>query len=239
MGVALAIALTIGTRLFPLLAVPTILSVTLTVVQVKTGNLAMALVFPWRISAVLVPVATAIILYRIAWLATPWPDQGRWLVRLAGLAALTVTAAVVYGGVRENPRGTLYDLPATDAAEVPLYTFVRDHREPGDVYLVPSALRPKDSAVGWDLQRFRLATGAAIYIDRKAIPYKDVEVLEWDRRIKQAERWYAADDWDAVHDDLVKEGLTHVVVPAEMAAPSATLWPLYADKHYAVYRVRR
>jgi hypothetical protein len=239
LGLLLAIVLTLGTRLFPLLAIPTLLGVALTAVQIRTGNLSLALIFPWRISAVLMPAALAVIVARLVWLATPWPDQGRWLVKVAGFAALVGTAAVVYGGIREAPHGRLYDLPAADAAEVPPYRFVRDHREPGDVFLLPAALRPTGSAVSWDLQRFRLLTGATVYVDRKAIPYKDVEVIEWYRRIKQAERWYAADDWDAVHDDLVKEGVTHVVVPTDIAAPSATLWPQYADEHYHVYRVRR
>jgi Domain of unknown function (DUF6798) len=239
MWVGLAIALTIGTRLFVLLAVPTILAVVLTIVQVQTGGDALALVFPWRISAVLVPVATAVIVYRLVWLATPWPDQSRWLAALAGPAGLLLTAAVVAGGVREGPRGSLYDIPATNAAEVPLYNFVRDHREAGDLYLTPSATRPRDSAVSWDLQRFRLLTGQPVYVDVKSIPYKDVEVLEWFRRVEQAEAWYGADDWDKVHDDLVAAGITHVVVPSSTAAPSATLWPVYADEHYHVYRVRR
>jgi hypothetical protein len=93
--------------------------------------------------------------------------------------------------------------------------------------------------VSWDLQRFRLLTGQPIYVDVKAIPYKDVEVLEWFHRVEQAEKWYAADDWDAVHDDLVAAGITHVVVPTGTTAPAATLWPVYADGHYEVYRVRR
>ncbi|HEY1380721.1 MAG TPA: DUF6798 domain-containing protein [Gemmataceae bacterium] len=237
--VGLAIALSMGTRLFPLLAIPTLGAVALTVAQVMTGNLALALVFPWRVSAVLVPVATAVILTRLVRGLTPWPDQGRWLVRLVPVAAAALLAVMVYGGIVEAPRGTLYDLPATDAAELPLYAFVRDHREPGDVYLTPAATRPKGTAVSWDLQRFRLLTGATEYVDVKAIPYKDVELLEWFRRVQQAERWYAANDWDAVHDDLVAAGVTHVVVPTSEAAPSATLWRVYAGPTYCVYRVRR
>jgi hypothetical protein len=239
MWVGLALALAFGSRLFVVFAVPTILGVILTVVQVQTGNVELALVFPWRISAVLVPVATAVIVYRLVWLATPWPDQSRFLAAIAGPVALLLTAAVVAGGVREGPKGTLYDIPVTNEAELPLYNFVRDHREPGDLYLTPAATRPKDSAVSWDLQRFRLLTGQPIYIDVKAIPYKDVEVLEWFRRVEQAEKWYGADDWDAVHDGLVAAGITHVVLPTNTAGPSATLWPAYADEHYHVYRVRR
>ena len=96
------------------------------------------------------------------------------------------------------------------------------------------------SVVPSQLQRFRLATGAAIYVDVKAIPYKDVEVLEWYRRLEQARRWYAAHDWDAVHDELVKAGVTHVVVPTADAPTNAkTLEREFADGAYSVYRVRR
>ena len=31
------------------------------------------------------------------------------------------------------------------------------------------------------LQRFRLHTGAPIFVDVKSIPYKDVDVIEWPR----------------------------------------------------------
>ena len=41
-----------------------------------------------------------------------------------------------------------------------------------------------------DLQRFRLFTGVPIYVDFKSIPYKDTEVLEWFRRLKQCSEWY-------------------------------------------------
>src|ERR1043166_8012358 len=63
--VALGLVLVWGTPLFVVLAVPTGLAAILTVVQAVTGNEALALLFPWRISAVLVPIATTIILSRL------------------------------------------------------------------------------------------------------------------------------------------------------------------------------
>ena len=81
--------------------------------------------------------------------------------------------------------------------------FVRLNKEPGDVYFLPVKLpdrskkprgfvhslsadfkpmpaRKQDSRlIASDLQQFRLHTGAPIYVDFKAIPYKDVEVIEW------------------------------------------------------------
>src|SRR5262249_28632683 len=63
--VMLGIILSWRTRLFAVLAVPFLLSVLLTLVQVATHSDALALLFPWRISAVLVPVATTVVLSRL------------------------------------------------------------------------------------------------------------------------------------------------------------------------------
>jgi hypothetical protein len=88
------------------------------------------------------------------------------------------------------------------------------------------------------LQRFRLLTGAAIYVDVKSIPYKDVEVLEWHNRVEQVKRWYAANDWDAIHDELAKAGITHVVIPTAAAPAKATTIALESgDAAYQLYRV--
>jgi hypothetical protein len=248
--IALGIALSLRTRLFPLLAIPSLIALVLTIVQVKTGNLGLALIFPWRISAVLVPVATAVILARIVELATPWPDQSRFLVKVAGVAAAALLAVVVVGGVFESRRNTLYPIAVSEA---PLLAFIRDHHAPGDVYLIPASapkpaaspvngmpsLQPGGSTVLWDLQRFRLLAGAAIFVDSKAIPYKDEEVLEWHRRVQQAEHWFTANDWDAEAGSLIKEGITHVVMPAATDVGDwASLVPVYADKAYHVYKVR-
>ena len=66
-----------------------------------------------------------------------------------------------------------------------------------------------------DLQRFRLVTGAAIYVDFKSVPYLDTDVIEWQHRMRRCEAWYAG-DWTAlgrVHE-LRDAKITHVVAPA-------------------------
>ena len=89
------------------------------------------------------------------------------------------------------------------------------------------------------MQRFRLWTERPIYVDFKAVPYKDVEVLEWRRRMAQCEAWYARPVWDAaVRDELRREGVTRVVAPAGRDLSGEALEPAYADAHYRGYRVR-
>jgi hypothetical protein len=140
-----------------------------------------------------------------------------------------------------------------DQAEEPLLGFIREHPQAGDVYLIPAGVpkrgasgsgglasaQPGGSTISWDLQRFRLLAGAAVYVDSKSIPYKDAEVLEWHRRVQQVEKWYAANDWDGHHADLIAAGITHVILPAATDIGEwATLTRVYADKAYHVYKVR-
>jgi hypothetical protein len=72
-----------------------------------------------------------------------------------------------------------------------------------------------------DLARFRLATHARLFVDFKAIPYQDADVIEWHRRVTACERWYATADWDAsgVMDEVAGEGITHVIVPIDHKVP--------------------
>ena len=54
------------TRLFVPLAIPAVASAILTVIQVLTKNNSLALLFPWRFSVVLMPVAVAVLLAKLA-----------------------------------------------------------------------------------------------------------------------------------------------------------------------------
>src|SRR5262249_46612270 len=50
-------------------------------------------------------------------------------------------------------------------------------QDPIDQYLVPL-----------DFEQFRIKSGRPIFVDSKSHPYKDIEVIEWKRRIGVAEQ---------------------------------------------------
>src|SRR5262249_20715848 len=162
------------------------LALALTLVQVATGSDTLALLFPWRISSVLVPVATTVVLARLA--AVPVPLLEGPAARVASVAVVAVLAA---GGIwiSVNRLG----LSSSDD-EVGMLNFVRQNKAPGDVYLIPVSVpeltgtakgssssdfkpmpdkRRDKRVIPYDLQRFRLYTGAPIWVDFKAVPYKD------------------------------------------------------------------
>lgn len=237
------------TPLFPVLAVAAAGGFVLAVVQLATGDATLALTFPWRISAVLVPVATAAAVVGIARVA----ERGLPAVVVRTGAGLTVLAAVVGAGV-VYAEGWGYQ---QTAAEDGLIRDVARTRRPGDVYLLPAGfpkppagrgtgsmtfvpVAPSDRPAIFELQRFRLGTGAACYVDFKSIPYRDAEVLDWHRRVTRAAAWYAVADWDAgVADEVAAAGVTHVVVPAGSPVRSQRFVPVIDGPAYRVVRLER
>jgi hypothetical protein len=245
---AVGLALLWGSRVFPVLLVAAAVGLGLSVAQYESGNPTFALLFPWRISAVLVPVATAVIVAKAAARLARVPQLG-W-VGLAGVVALAA------GGVWVTAARVGY---RTGEDETPLYEFVRATAGQKDVYLLPVRIpavgtgkgsisasftppprpAPGSNLIPIDLQRFRLHAGAAIYADFKSVPYRDREVVEWHRRVRQAEAWYAG-GWDEPGrvQELRLAGVTHVVAPAGSPLAADYLEETHRDPAYVVYRLR-
>jgi hypothetical protein len=252
--VVLAIPLARVPRLRYPLAVSAVLALLLTLAQVATGSHTLALLFPWRVSSVLVPVATTIILSRLVGVLPTVVDGA-----VASTAAVVVVMAAVLGGLWITVERLGFQ---NNDDELTLLNYVRDHHEPGDVYLLPvnipnltanargtpssSDFKPlvvkkhDDQVIPVDLQRFRLYTGVPIFVDFKSIPYKDTEVLEWYTRLKLAkelEEQLKKGDVSNTLTELRRHGITHVVVSAGQQLEGDGLEKIYEDKLYRIYRL--
>lgn len=133
-------------------------------------DMTVALLFPWRLSVILMPAATAVALALLMrWLGGRIPktlESAEWLPGTA--ASVLVITLVLYGGWRMSD-----DFAAHAARpEAGVQAYIRTHKQPGDLYVVP--LGSED---------FRLATGAAVYVDYKSHPYDDAGILKWWRRV--------------------------------------------------------
>jgi hypothetical protein len=219
----------------------------LTLVQVATGSDALALAFPWRISVLLVPVATAVIIAKLL----EWKPPRVWGERLF----LAVLLALAVGGVAVMACGLGY----RTVDEHELYERVRAAATPDSVYLLPVQLpkvgsgrgavsntfaapprpNPDTNQIPVDLQRFRLETGACIYVDFKSVPYAPAEVEEWLRRMAFAGSLAGGEKWNAeAHAALRREGITHVVWPQAKPLPADYLEEVFSGGGYVVYRVK-
>jgi hypothetical protein len=250
-------------RLFVVVMLSAAGALALTLMQLATGSDALALLFPWRISAVLVPMAMSVLIAQIlrvlpreiASLSQASFERSRlhltrWVsIGLVFAFSLSGSALMLLRqGYQQSPE------------EESLLAFVRENALPGDVYLLPvqmpnlkattrgslssdfkpAAAKQRDARlIPIDLQRFRLSTGAPIYVDFKSIPYKDTEVLEWQRRMWQVERWnrqLSAGRLDL--DELRREGITHIVQRAGEQSHPAELVSVYEDSVYRVLQLR-
>jgi hypothetical protein len=232
-----------------------LLATSLTLLQVATGSESLALLFPWRISAFLVPVATAVILTRLVIAAAAWLDRpGAALASAAGIAALALAlAGVALMAFRQGWQSS--------TEELPMMEFIRQNKQKGDVFLLPvevprlaattrgslssdfkplSAKKADERLIPLDLQAFRLVTGAPIFVDFKAIPYRDVDVVEWRERIEKSQHFYKslrAGDLAAIRPELQRYGITALVVPADMVIKERDAEPVYRDRYFRVYRL--
>jgi hypothetical protein len=206
--------------LFPIFASLAAVAAVLTAITLLTGSHRLALVFPWRISVVLVPLATTILLAKgISALTTGLPRLGANAPLAAtGLAIAVIGAVVIDGSVRqiERLKSPNVDGRGVRGKFIPLVTYVKRDVRPGDTYLVPT-----------DMAGFRLSTGAPIFVDFKAHPHKDVEVLEWRRRLSMARRALKDGKIDCARLRGVGAAyrVNHVVSNEARAAPCRFLRP--------------
>jgi hypothetical protein len=254
-----AISLVRGSRLFVILSVCFVLGLILTLVQVGARNDTLALLFPWRVSSILVPIATTVFVTRAIQLLAAWyPPTSRWRERALQTACSVLLTFAAAGGIII----IYFDLGyRINTQELPLLEYVRANKAEGEVYLLPVEVpnlttgkrgaaslnftppprrSTQQQTISVDLQQFRLFTGAPIYIDFKSVPYKDVEVLEWHRRLLWDHQLYEHRDWDEeqIKDELRRRRITHVVTTADCTVRCDALELVYADASYRLYRVR-
>ncbi len=230
--IAAALWLARRTRLFPVMLTVTLGCAFLILLQAVTANNTLALLFPWRSTVLLVPLALAVLVAALvntlldhSWLSRPALHQ--W-VNLASLAVVILSAA---GGVLRFS----VDLgrKAADPASG-LYSYVAGHLASGQVFVTPLKM-----------QDFRLATGAPAYVDFKSIPYTDVDVLQWYSRVMMTSEFYQDDSCQALaklRNNAAEShvNLTHVVIESPQAGLSCPgVTQVYQDKHYQLYLLEK
>jgi hypothetical protein len=226
--VSLAIYLTRRSRIFPILSGAFLTSVLLTAVQAFTGSKTLALLFPWRISTFLVPIASCLILAKIvSTVFQIWNQRFSGFMKPLRTVLLGIIVMLSYLGIQQT--ATLFNAPR--AGLTPSARAVTNTYQPGDLYLIPT-----------EAESFRLAAKVPIFVDYKSNPYKDTDVIEWFHRVEIADRFYATSGQtacnilDTIYD---KYGVTHVIVTSKSSiAKCVLLHEVYRDQDFAIYTVR-
>jgi len=235
--------------------VPFLLGALLTILQVVTQSNTLALLFPWRISSVLVPLATMIILSELLAYCNPFISRLKPFVPSVVLsiilALLGIAIPVFKAGfvIKENENGIL--------------AHIKTNKTIDDLYLLPvnvpnlaSTTRGSLSSdfkpigkkttdtriVPIDMQRFRLYAQAPLYIDFKAIPYKDADVLDWHRRLLLAQNWQKRlldnKSPELLLEELRAQKINHIVTNANVDLVQSELELKFSDDHFKLWKIK-
>ena len=238
-----------GTPLLPMMAAPFAAGLLLSLVQVAIGSPRLALLFPWRVSVLLVPIATALVVWSAvaAWVEVAAATRRRRIVAmstvltvvsmLVGAVRMTLHFAYFYGDRRVTsatdrflPERVRMDFARTlEADALPAMRFVLETAKRGDLYLIPP-----------ELERFRTVSEAPALADLKSHPYKDAEVLEWRRRLDRTIDFFrSGGSCDAAGALAADYHVTHLVADRRIQPGACAVWEkMYADEAFAVFRIR-
>ena len=211
------------------IGLPFTAALVLTFARILTGSLSLSLLFPWRVTAVLAPLALAIVLFRgMEFLDRPgsavpsFTPRARFLA--CGLSVLLALAGLFYSG-----RFLFSRYPDGRAG---LFSFVRDNSRSGDLYLIPV-----------DMESFRLETGCPVLVDWKSIPFRSDEILVWFERLQRAESVYYQmnrGNTDLLCRTVHEYGLSHVVFRGDPPPETLELLNIvYIKNGYSVGRIHK
>lgn len=219
-------------RLFSVIALSMAASIGLTIVQVASGSMSLALLFPWRLSAWLVPLSAAVLLGGLSVGVTGIIDRfapSRY-VRRVKVCIVCLSFAFLAGSFLIGARRTILGKHSEPYDHV--MSYAKANSKSRQTYLVPL-----------EFERFRLATGLPIFIDWKSHPYRDDEVLEWHERIRLAKAFYQAENADdaavALESIRKRSPVTHVILEAgqEGLLDAKRYRPVFQDGKYMVVEV--
>jgi hypothetical protein len=213
-------------KLFPFLLIPGLIAVLLTLVQMATNNSFLALLFPWRISTILIPLSAAVlldhacsILFKFKFMQSTLAQR---LLLALGLFAIFISTSV--GIVRWK----LDNDGQSTMPEAGLFEYIALNLEPGEQYLIPEKM-----------QDFRLITLAPAFVDFKSIPYKDEDVLEWYRRIKLVEKFYKDPSCSMMKKLKDQEGISQIILNRDDSQIECSISHIiYADSDYVLLSLK-
>ena len=189
-GIAGYMCRTLSRRLSFVIVFSLICGILLTLIFAVVNDDRLLLLFPWRVSAVLAPIALVLIISALLnSLPHEWiQSRYSWYTGMVfiGILAGLVTAMKIhhdYPGfmpaywIEAGLRNGVYNMKIQDKRDRTDVINWAKNQDSKDMYLVPL-----------NFEQFRIKSGRPIFVDWKSHPFKDVEVIEWRRRIEVANK---------------------------------------------------
>jgi hypothetical protein len=176
-------------RLSSVISISLILGIAATVIFGFLDDDRLLLMFPWRVSAILAPIALILLVSAMlnGFLPQAWiyNHQTFVLIPIISLAGLVQFMKIYHGypgslpgyWIESTVRSGVYNIKLQDKFDRMQVINWATSQNTTDLYLVPL-----------DFEQFRIKAGRPIFVDWKSHPFKDIEVIEWKRRIEVAEQ---------------------------------------------------
>jgi len=216
------------TRLFHVLIILFVGGAALTLAKILWNSNFIALVFPWRVSTLLIPVSISLF---FAWALRKLHSFGgfRKAEQIVFFQSwISVGLAVLFGVYSMN---SAYKRYHNDDA-MPVMEFVKQNKQSGDCYVIPG-----DELQ--ELENFRLETGAPILVDFKSIPYKSADVFEWYARLRQVKKLYGESslDIEALKSIRRDQKVTHVLIPNKIEYADSSSEVVFQDESWRLLKL--
>lgn len=193
--------------------------VTLSLVAIGAGAPALLLTFPWRLSSVLVPVSTAVV---VVWACA---RVSSFAARRCALAMALLSAVLLANATGSGYRRMLRAPTPELALIAALRSELNVEHGVGRLLIHP------------DWEEVRLNAAAPIFVDWKSHPYRDLDVLEWWRRVRLARAFYGPSESArcSVLDEIrrVDPDVRWVVAPADFRLDCPNVQPIAAGTRRA------
>jgi hypothetical protein len=215
----LALILLRGSPLFDTFAIALSVCIAGIAIQAMSQSSQLGLLFPWRVSVILVPLAHTILAYKFSYFLSGYLSPRMKPALYFAIVSIPVATYACRGLIVPKP-------PAPAQA---LWRTVENQPRGQFLYMVPP-----------EMKEFRLETGKPVYVDFKSHPYLGSDVVRWQQRLRFAQTFYSTPFSCSATTQLTTLQVTHIVAPAEWATtPCGDVTEVYRDAHYVLLALLR
>ena len=172
--------------------------------QIITKDSFLALIFPWRPTALLVPLSSSILAASFSMWVCELITKER-IRSILQISCLIILIILSLAGIWQmNEEFKQYQ----NSQETGLYQWVRKDSASGDRFLIPI-----------NMDTFRTNTLRPVYIDYFAIPYSSSDVIQWYHRVLAANKFHDSGSCRELMYLQHDERLTHVITAKDRVQP--------------------
>ena len=202
--ILILLALVIGfknLRFFIPLLIVFLMTLFLSIYQFYTSNNFLGLLFPWRSSVYIVPLCSMIILSNILKIIySKYLLSYTHLFRFLQLISITLILMSTFIGFKITVNSL-----NSENLNFPISHEIKKNKIDIERILIPT-----------NLQKIRLNSGLPIFVDWKATPFRNDEVVEWYERIKLSNSFFGTEELNIQNELLLKiiekEYISHILI---------------------------